>query len=498
MTSIHPSTEPAPTLRPPFEGFADLSEFTAPDGRVWIAVAVAAIGTDLAVRSGVIGLAGTALVAVVATSVMATGRAPNVRSWPFFGAAGALGVFLTLRASPWILPLDILVIAGLLVLGATYARSGDPFDLTVPGLLGRGLHAVAHGLMAPGFLMRGHRRRPADEPARRWEVAAVGRGLLLAIPIVIVITALLASADAVFASLFRPMFDTGDALRHLVLLAVGAWGAAGLLRLSSAAPFTMGLPERRPLGTVEAITVLGALVAVFLAFAASQAVAMVRGAAYVERTAGLTYAEYARSGFFQLLGVAAITLATLLAVRGASRAATVPHGWFVFLSEAAVVLTLMVVAIAIRRLGLYEKAYGLTMLRLCSLLFAFWIGAVFVLVGVALGGVGRTRNWLVPAVVAAALVGLLAVNVAPLETFVVHRNVARFAGTDKLDVGYLDQLSADAVPALVDALPRLSPDQAKAVLGNLCARPQMATGGFWAFNASRHAAMEARHRVCSG
>jgi hypothetical protein len=324
------------------------------------------------------------------------------------------------------------------------------------------------------------------------------RGVLLAVPVVAVNGALLASADPVFASFFRLPADAGDLVLHAVLLAIGAWSAAGLLRTMSAASYESPVATRRPLGATEAITVLAALVALFAAFAASQVVATARGAGYVRRTAGLTYAEYARSGFFQLLAVAVITLAVLLVLRAVTDLGDDRHRRrFVVVGEVAVVLTLTIVAGAVRRLHLYEQAYGLTMLRLCSVLFAVWVGAVYVLLGVALAGVGRRRAWLVPAAIAVALVGLLAADAVNLEAVVVHRNVDRFAGTDRLDVDALALgLSDDAVPALVDSLPVLPPAQATTLRARICAGPVTATGGLWAFNASHHHAVAARRRAC--
>jgi hypothetical protein len=503
----------ADELRLPLEGWVDVSDVTPPDRRVVAAVVAAALATDLALRSGVIVLAGALLVLVVSGGALATGRVTNRRAWPLLCAAPLFGLCLMARTSPWLLPLDVLAVAGLLVLGATLSRTGDPADLTVPGLLGRGVHALVHGTLAPAFLAGPllhsfwprERRHAAVPAARSGRGSALARGALLAAPVVLVVGLLLASADAVFASFFRVPTDVGDLVAHAVMLGVGAWGAAGLLRLASAAPFEMPVRRRWPLGRTEAVTVLGALVAILAAFAASQLVAAVGGASYVRRTAGLSYAEYARSGFFQLLGVAAISLAVLLAVRATVDMAVdrVARRRFLVLAEAAVVLTLLVVAVAARRLFLYEQAYGLTMLRLCSPLVAAWIGGVFVLLGVALTGAGaaRGRNWLAPAAIALALAGLLATNAANPEAIVVRRNVARFAGTDKLDVDYLtDQLTDDAVPALVDAMGRMRPEDAAEVRRALCfGAPATlhATGGLWAYNNSADKAIEARQRVCA-
>jgi len=62
------------------------------------------------------------------------------------------------------------------------------------------------------------------------------------------------------------------------------------------------------------------------------------------------------------------------------------------------------VVVALRRLWLYEQAFGLTMLRLYSSLFAAWIAAAFVLLGLLVAGVGGRRSWFVPTTVGLGLV----------------------------------------------------------------------------------------------
>ena len=70
-------------------------------------------------------------------------------------------------------------------------------------------------------------------------------------------------------------------------------------------------------------------------------------------TAGLTYAEYARSGLFQLLAVAVITLGVLLLLRAATDLASPGRrATFTAVTELAVALTLVVVVVAVRRLNL--------------------------------------------------------------------------------------------------------------------------------------------------
>lgn len=481
-------------------GWPDLADIQPADRRVLVVIGLSAVVTDLALRSGVAVLAGALLVAVVAAGLVCSGRIENRQAWPVLLLTPAFGLWLGVRAAGWLIALDILAAAALLVVGSSLSKRGDPLDQSVPDLAGRALHALLHGFFTPGFVLEPLRRSRGareecdeTEPASRRAAPAVVRGILLGAPVVIVLGLLLASADPVFASMFRFPVDAGDVAVHAVLLAIGGWGSAALLRTASGAPYDVAPLGRRPLGSIEAVTVLGGLVAVFAAFAATQLVTVIAGADYVRRTSGLSYADYARRGFFQLLAVAAITLGLLLVLRATTDAT---DRTFILLGEAAVVLTLFLVAGAIRRLGLYEAAYGLTLLRLASTLFALWIGGVFVLLGLSLAGVGRGRAWFVPCALVLGLAGLLVVNFANPEAVIVRRNVERFSATDALDAWYLTDLSDDAVPALADALPRLRPEARALVVSRLCTGERRTDAGIWDFNASRQAAVDARNRVC--
>jgi hypothetical protein len=323
--------------------------------------------------------------------------------------------------------------------------------------------------------------------------------VLLAAPVLVVLGVLLASADAVFAGFFSG-WNLLTPIQHGVLLVVGAWGMAGLLRLASASPApTLGRLAYR-LGRTEATIVLGSVVILFAAFAVAQGVAASEGGRHVIETSGLTYAEYARTGFFQLLAVAAITLAVLLGLRAATDLSDpADRHRFTVLAETAVSLTLVIVVVAVVRLGLYEDAFGLTMLRLYSKVFAVWIGFVFVLLAVHLVGWGRGRAWLPSAAVAAGLVALFALNLANPEAVVVRHNVAFAERSGRFDPDYLAALSDDAVPALVAALPRLAPDARQVVLAQVCTMGSAGrTDRSWSsYNTARDAAIEARRSVCA-
>jgi hypothetical protein len=320
----------------------------------------------------------------------------------------------------------------------------------------------------------------------------------MAVPLLLVLGALLASSDVLFAHVFDFAPDVGDLTTHLALIVLGAWGMAGLLRLAAATP-PASVPQRFPLvGPTEAAIVLGSVTVLFTGFAVTQVVALAGGGRHVVETAGLTYAEYARTGFFQLVAVAVITLVVLLAVDVFTDVpAGAPRRRIVVLSEACVGLTLVVVVSALRRLALYENAYGLTMLRLYAAVLVAWIGVSLILLG---GWVllGRDRTWFPVAAVGAGLVALLALNLVNPEVLVVRRNVALAERSGRFDPSYLAGLSDDAVPDIVRALPRLPAAVQAELVANVCSHPARTTKGWAAWNAAHRPADEARRQVCPG
>src|SRR5690606_36158784 len=96
-----------------------------------------------------------------------------------------------------------------------------------------------------------------------------------------------------------------------------------------------------------------------LAFVLVQVGALVGGHGYVRRTAGLSYAEYARQGFGQLLAATALTLVVVaVAARRAPRETSGDRSAVRAALGVLCLGTLGVVASALRRMALYVDAFG--------------------------------------------------------------------------------------------------------------------------------------------
>lgn len=501
-----PQGRPVPGPPPaPRRSAAPAVDWATPDRRAAVVVVLIAIAFDAAAHGRADGLGTSVLVAVVAVGLLGSGRVTSRPAMVVTIAAIPFGMALAARSSIWLLPFDLVTALALLMLGVSYASGGRLLKLSATGLGVRIGRALLSMFGAPAFALGAAMAWvPARTADRRARLVAVGRGIGVAIPVVVVLGVLLASADDVFASAFHLPFGLGDIAANIALIGVGVMLAAWLLVDASAEPLgAIELPAR-VLGPTEAGIVLGAVGLLYAGFVGAQVVAARGGAAHVIDTAGLTYASYARQGFFQLLAVAALTLALLLGLRAATgettRRARVA---LIVLGEAVVVLTLVIVAVAIIRLGLYEQAFGLTMLRLLCAAVAWWLGGVFLLVGLAYAGVARRRRWIFATIVASAAVLVLVLNMIDPEAIVVRRNVERAAVTGKFDTDYLTELSDDAVPALADSLPSLAEQDRALVVRRICVSPRQSQrpgdidrSGL-GFNLAAQRAADVRALVCN-
>jgi uncharacterized membrane protein YhdT len=375
----------------------------------------------------------------------------------------------------------------LLLLGTSIGADGKDLNTTFPTLGSRIFLAMGHLLFVPGFFRNESETNQAGVARRR--LIAVARGAVLCVPVMLIVGILLASADPIF----RSWFDLTAVLQHVVLIVIGAWVVVGLFRVSSAKEPSAPLPAPPSLGIVEAACVLGGLCTLYATFVIAQFVALSGGGRHVLVTHGLTYAQYARSGFFQLLACAAITLIVLLSVRACANPA---HPVLIALAGMTVALTICIVIVAIRRLQLYEAVFGLTMLRLACLVVAVWIGIVFVLLGTTIHHRGLPRQWFPAAVMLSGLIFIGLWSISNPASIVAQTNLHRAEHGQRFDINQAASLGPDAVPTLVTGLPLLNDSQAIQLRHAICARPQGKDAGT-AFNMSKARANEDVTRECS-
>ena len=282
-------------------------------------------------------------------------------------------------------------------------------------------------------------------------IAAI-RAMLVAIPLLLVFGSLFAAADPVFARILSDVFRIdGEAVAsHLAITGFLSWIVGGLLRATVLAggrgtrqvPFPDGA-----FGLTEVGTALGSLIVLFAAFVAVQLRYFFGGSALVQATAGMSYADYARRGFFELVTVAALVLPVLLLANALLRREH-PAAERVFRILATALLALLGVIMysGLARMWLYQSVYGLSTDRLYATVFMVWLAVVFAWFGATvLRGNGR---YFAGGVLVSGWGVLVALNVADPAGFVARYDIARGARGKEVDVRYLESLGADAAPAL--------------------------------------------------
>lgn len=399
------------------------------------------------------------IAAAVAAAVVSVGwrRALSANALVFGGLSLALTATALHTATEWQLVLNLLVALGFASLAVAPARTWTEVFLGFGAAWWRSPAALA-------WLLRVFPRRPARDTASA--TLRLVRGLALGGFLLVVFGTLFASADQAFAQLADRVLAAPD-LRYDLLparLTVAGGVALFAAALASFNPALevgrggppewiasirseLGEPKRRRLGRTEWVIALSMLDALFALFVVVQVTVLFGGREHVLATSNLTYAEYARSGFFQLVAVAALTLLVIgFFARYAQR--TRPHDVLLLkiLGGVLVALTLVVLASALKRLSLYEEVYGFTRLRLVVHAAILWLVALFGIVTVA--GIRTNARWVPRTVVVVSAIGLLAFTLIRPDAFIAERNVERFRETGKVDLPYLSGLGPDAVPAL--------------------------------------------------
>ncbi len=396
-------------------------------------------GVVLPFRDG--GL-GTFLVLLAAGGVI-LGFSVNRRS-PFTLTCAALCVLLAatvvVRDADWIVVLCVLAGGALCVAGLVNGR-------TVPAFVLAGIAwplAALRGLPWLGRSVRtvtGHGNRAAALRTVVWSLLGV-----------VVFGLLFASADAVFAewagAVVPDMQLDTLVLRAFITVAVGGVVLAATYLALNPPSIGPGAGPGRPVAhRYEWLAPVLLVDVVFLVFLGAQATVIFGGHDYLERTTGLTYAEYVHEGFGQLTVATALTLLVVwAAVRKAPRTTSSDLAWLRGSLGLLCVMTLVVVASALYRMHVYQEAYGFTELRLLVDVFEGWLGLL--VIGVMAAGLTLRAAWLPRAALLSGAGLLLLLAAVNPDAWIAQRNLDRYDETGQVDWSYLQGLSADAVPVL--------------------------------------------------
>jgi len=351
--------------------------------------------------------------------------------------------------------------------------------------------------------------------AKRKSVAVkILLGLLIALPVMILVILLLSSADPVFKMIFRSILDfisivTAEEIVSTLFLAVFCfpfifslfytyltkWKDASISK-----ELPSGQTARFHLDSVVVATFLFCVNILYGIFAFVQFSALF-GAFNMTLPENITYAEYARQGFFQLAAIAFINLVfvvlSVLFTQRQSVSGTVVR----VLSVLLVLFTFVQLASAAYRMKMYIDVFSLSKLRV---LVSIFMGLIALLLLLALiKEFFPTFKFLKSCMIAAVLV-LLFTNYINTNAWIAKYNTTRYfenaarishseslqksvsdssddfsadsstglsdeyAGASRIDTGYLvNELSFDSIPYMIPLLEAKDPNVASSVKKSL-------------------------------
>lgn len=396
-------------------------------------------------------------------------------SYVWLGSVFLLSLTYALFANWFFLGLNFLVIPGLILLHMTYMLSYRQPAWNGWGLIGAALEhlfpqSLRHWPAAVKLLSRGQGTMKNE---RKQVVVRVLIGLLISAPLLLIVTSLLSTADGVFNQLleeFPRYFDNisiGEGIARVLWVILLSLGMFGFVRGftdsksyigsysanksgSLAGPDVTGQEAAESIGIDDPViitTVLAAVNAVYMLFVSVQ-FSYLFGAWEGILPDDKTYADYARSGFFELILVTsinfAILLLSLLAVRKAGgRLKRVIQTLLYIL----VLCSMVMLYSAYSRLTLYEEAYGYTYIRFLVHAFMIFLGLLLILAAVR---ISRAQFPLLKWYIVLGLLSYVLMNYIGMDHIIAKQNMERYASSGSLDADYLARLSADVVPELID------------------------------------------------
>jgi uncharacterized membrane protein len=305
------------------------------------------------------------------------------------------------------------------------------------------------------------------------------KGTLLSAPLVLVLIALLGSADPVIRwgtdriVAWLPDWSFPPRLlffAFLLSITVGV-NSISSRQIGSNLPNMPAVANRWTIGLTEQRMMLWSAAVVLWFFVVLQVSYFIHPPP-VALDSGVTFAEYARRGFGELSFATTIVGAIILILEYARPAdATERDRKMLVRLELALLIALELVLIsAFRRVILYEQAYGFTTGRLFPQ--AYMVGMSLVLIALAMEIVRGSISVSFGRRVAEIGLGVFTVLVFwNFEAWIVNRNIDRAAESGKFDGVYAGRLSIDAIPTLVSRRAELPSDARAIVEARLaCAR----------------------------
>ncbi|WP_142415358.1 DUF4153 domain-containing protein [Hathewaya massiliensis] len=279
-------------------------------------------------------------------------------------------------------------------------------------------------------------------------------GLMISIPIVIVLITILADADKVFAYYIKNLnsnmvfYNLGDKISRIFLSIIFSIFIFGLYN-SFSLPYKEVEEDYKNnlnFNSITIVTILFIVSFLYLVFTKIQISYLYIGTTLPQ---GFNYAEYARSGFFQLIFLTLLNVFFIIFIKKN----TVPNGKLqekiiLCLYSLITILTFNMAFSALYKMRLYIVAFGFTRLRILSSIFTIFLCMVLIVVFIF---IFKNINMFKPIVICGAIIYVF-INFANIDDFITRKNLQLAKNSTEIDISYIVNLSFDNYNSMESAL----------------------------------------------
>ncbi len=273
------------------------------------------------------------------------------------------------------------------------------------------------------------------------------KSALIVLPIIALVLILLSSADMIFSNMFTSFFKVFKNIRINSIIGRIIIGFIFFTYLGAVINYLLfsfdKIKETNSKNKkIENFTIkllLTSLNIIYIVFDFIQ----IKSLMLHKVATSINYAQYARSGFFQLMFISLINICIILI----SKYAKEETKYSKVMSIAMVFLTLVIIISSILRMHMYEAAFGYTTLRLLvyATLFTEIILLIPTVAYILNSKVKVLTYYIVIITIAYTLIGT-----SPIDHIIANNNINRYYEKNKIDIRYLENYNADNVPDLIN------------------------------------------------
>ena len=308
---------------------------------------------------------------------------------------------------------------------------------------------------------------PENKKIGSGKFRSVIKGILIATPFLIILCWLLSSADLVFQAyvvkIFSFDFNPEIILRTLIIL-IFSYIFLGIFSkitedkkteetkdLNQNSEPVAEISENKAMNFIESSTVLILIELLFLSFIVIQFFYLFGGKDYVWGIEEyITYAEYAKNGFYELLCVAIISFLLLYGLDKSSFRKNLKEKKIFKILSAVLILEMSVIIYsAWTRMAVYVDGYGLTFSRFLIFIFLLWIFSVFLIFLYKKIFQEKKEAVFLFSIFCLSIIFWTGINIINPDVFIARKNIERLTQEKELDSFYLSRLSVDAIPEVV-------------------------------------------------